>query len=119
MLDFVEEPLDQIAFPIDVLVVWDCLRSRAGRWDHSLGARLGNAGAKAIGVIALVSQELIKRQAAYQILRLEDVIDLACGQNEANGIAERIDACTDLGTQAATRTPDRLTFAPPFAPAAC
>src|SRR6266852_2330818 len=44
---------------------------------------------------------------------------LACGQDEANGIAERIHAGTDLRAQAAARTPDRLIFVAPFAPAAC
>ena len=44
---------------------------------------------------------------------------LACGQDEANGIAERIHAGADLRAQAAARTPDRLIFAAPFAPAAC
>jgi hypothetical protein len=44
---------------------------------------------------------------------------LACGQDEANGIAERIHAGADLCAQAAARTPDRLIFAAPFAPAAC
>jgi hypothetical protein len=44
---------------------------------------------------------------------------LACGQDKANRIAQRVDACADLCAQAAARTPDRLIFAPPFAPAAC
>jgi len=44
---------------------------------------------------------------------------LAARQDEANGIAKRINARTDLGAQAAARTPDRLIVAPPFAPAAC
>jgi hypothetical protein len=47
-------------------------------------------------------------------------VHLACGQDEAEGIAEGIDTNVDLGTQAAARTPDRLLFASPFfAPAAC
>jgi hypothetical protein len=44
---------------------------------------------------------------------------LACGQDKANRIAQRVDACVDLRAQTAARTPDRLIFAPPFAPAAC
>ena len=44
---------------------------------------------------------------------------MASSQNEANGITECIHTCADLRAQAAARTPDRLIFAPPFAPAAC
>ena len=47
-------------------------------------------------------------------------MQLACGQDEADWIAEGIHTYVDLRTQAAARTPDRLIFAPPFfAPAAC
>src|SRR3974390_1748289 len=119
MLDFIEEPLDQVALLVDVLVVWDGLRSRAGRRDYRLAPSLSNAGTKAIGVEPSIGQQLVERQTADQILGLEDVVRLAWGQNEANGITQRVHARADLRAQAAARTPDRLIFAPPFAPAAC
>ena len=62
---------------------------------------------------------MFKRHAADEVLGLENVVHLAAGQDEADGIAKCIDTDTDLGAQAAARTPDRLIFAPPFAPAAC
>jgi hypothetical protein len=62
---------------------------------------------------------MFERNATDQVLGLEDVVHLAARQDEANGIAKRINARTDLGAQAAARTPDRLIVAPPFAPAAC
>jgi len=120
MLDFVEKALNQIAIPIDMLVVRDGFRSGAVGRDHSLGAHLRNAGAKAIGVKALVAQELFERQPADQVLGLGDVARLARREDEAKRIAERVYAGVDLRAQAAARTPDRLIFAPPFAaPAAC
>jgi len=120
MLDLIEEPLDQIALPVDVLVVRDGLRTRADRWDHRFGAHLCDAGAKPVGIIALVGQKVFERNAADQVFSLENVMHLAGGQDEADRIAERIHARTDFGAQAAARTPDRLIFAPPFfAPAAC
>ena len=120
MLDFIEEPLDQIAFAIGVLVIWDGLRSRAARWDHGLRAGFCDSGAEAIGVKALVGEQVLERKAADQVFGLEDVVHLAWGQDEADGIAEGIDPDVYLRTQAAARTPDRLIFAPPFfAPAAC
>jgi hypothetical protein len=111
MLDLVEEALDQIAFPVDVLVVWDGLRPGAGRWNHGFCAGFCDASAKPISVVAFVGQ-MIEGYAADQILDLEDVVHLASCQDEANGIAKRIYARTDLRAQAAARTPDRLSSLP-------
>jgi len=119
MLDLVEEALDQITFLVDVLVIGDGLRSRAGRWNDSLGTDLRDALAKPIGIVAFVGEEMIEGNAADQIFGLEDVVHLAGGEDKANGIAKRINASADLRAQAAARTPDRLILAPPFAPAAC
>jgi hypothetical protein len=69
---------------------------------------------------AHVGEQVFERKAADQALSLADVVDLACGQDEADRIAEGINADVDLRAQAAARTTDRLIFAPPFcAPAAC
>ena len=120
MLDFVDEPLNQIAVPVDVLVIWDSLRSSTARWDHGLRTTFCDSGAKTIGVETLVGQQMIEGQASDQVFSLKDVVHLARSQNETNGIAERVHTRADLRAQAAARTPDRLIFAPPFlAPAAC
>ena len=120
MLDFVDEPLDQITVLVDVLVIRNGLRSGAARWDHGLRTALRDTGAKPIGVKTHISEQVLERETADQIFGLEDVMHLARGQDEADGIAESIHAKVDLRTQAAARTPDRLIFAPPFlAPAAC
>jgi hypothetical protein len=120
MLDFVDEPLDQIAVLIDVLVVRDGLRSRTARWDHGLCTGFCDSGTKVIGVKAHIGEQVRERKPADQVFGLEDIMYLAWGQDEADGIAEGIHAYVDLRTQATARTPDRLIFAPPFfAPAAC
>jgi hypothetical protein len=120
MLDFVDEPLDQIALLVEVFVVGDRLRTRAARWNDSLGADLRDRGTKAIRIEAHVGEQVFEGKAADQAFSLANVVDLACGQDEADGIAEGVDADVDLGAQPAARTPDRLIFAPPFlAPAAC
>jgi hypothetical protein len=120
MLDFVDEPLDQIAILIDVLIVRDGLRSRAARWDHGFRTGFCDSSAEAIGVKAHIGEQILERKPADQVFGLEDVMHLAWGQDESNGVAERIHTDVDLRAQAAARTPDRLIFAPPFfAPAAC
>ena len=120
MLDFIDEPLDQIAFAIGMLVIRDGLRSRTAGWDHGLGTAFCDKGAKAIRVIAHISEQVLERKPIDQVFGLKNVMHLACGQDEADGIAEGIHADVDLRTKAAARTPDRLVLAPPFfAPAAC
>lgn len=114
MLDLVDEPLDQIALLVEELVVGDGLGARAARWNDCLGAELGDASAKAIGIKAHIGEEILEEKTTDQALGLANVVDLACGQNEADGIAEGVDPNVDLGAQAAARTPDRLIFVPPF-----
>ena len=85
-----------------------------------LAAAFCDKSAKAIRVIAHIGEQVLERKTADQVFGLEDVVHLAWGQDEADGIAEGIDTNVYLRTQAAARTPDRLIFAPPFfAPAAC
>jgi hypothetical protein len=50
----------------------------------------------------------------------DEVVDLAAGQEETNGIAQCIDQRMDFGAQSAPRTADRLVFTDFFwAPALC
>ena len=114
MLDFVDEPLNQIAVAVNVLVIGDGLRSNAARWDHGLGTSLCDSAAKAIGIKAHISEQVLKRKTTDQIFGLEDVGYLTGGQNEADGIAEGVHPHVDLRTQAPARTPDCLIFAPLF-----
>jgi len=49
-----------------------------------------------------------------------EVVGLTAGQKEANGIAQRINQCMDLGAQSAARAADCLILAGFFlAPALC
>ena len=120
MLDLVDEPLDQIALLVEVLVIRDGARARAARWNYCLRADFSDRCAKAIGIKAPIGEQVFEGKTADQALSLANVVDLACGQDEAERVAEGIDADVDLGAQAAARTADRLIFAPPFwAPDAC
>jgi hypothetical protein len=96
MLDLVDEPLDQIALLVEVLVVRNGLRARAARWDDGLSADFCDRGAKAIGVKAHIGEQVLEGKTADQALSLAYVVDLACGQDEADWIAEGVDADVDL-----------------------
>src|SRR3972149_3109825 len=119
MLDLVEEPLDQIAVLVNLLVVDDGLRPGAVRRHYGLGPGGSDRVAEAIGVVTLVGEQLLERQPADEILGLSDVVHMTRGEDEAERVAKRIDPRIDLCAQAAARAPDRLIFAAPFAPAAC
>src|SRR5437762_593620 len=73
---------------------------------------LSDAGAKAIGVIALVTQQLVEWEAADQILGLKNVVYLTSGHNEADRVAERIDAgVVELGARPSrARAQQRVRF---------
>jgi hypothetical protein len=120
VLDLVDEAFDQVTLLVEGLVVRNSLRSRAAGRNHGFGAAFCDSGAKPVGIIALVGKHVFAGKAADESLGLANVVDLAWSQDEADGIAESVDADIDLGAQAAARTPDRLIFAPPlWAPAAC
>ena len=60
MLDLVDEPLNQITLPVEVLVVRDSSRAGAVRWDDGVSARVCDGGSKAIGVVALVREQVFE-----------------------------------------------------------
>ena len=96
------------------LVIRDSLRARAVRRDDGLGASVCDGGSKAIGVVALVGEQVFEGKALDQAFCLADIADLACRQDETGGVAESVDGNADLRAQTAARTPDRLIFGAPF-----
>ena len=120
MLDFIDEPLNQITLLVEVLVVRDSLRTGAVRRDNGVSASVCDGGSKAIGVVALVCEQVFEGKTVDQAFCLADIGDLAGREDEADRVAESVDGNADLRAQTAARTPDRLIFGSPFlAPAAC
>ena len=114
MLDFIDEPLDQITLLVQVLVVGDSSRAGAVRRDNGLSASVCDGGSEAIGVVTFVCEQVFEGKTVDQAFCLADIGDLAGGQDEADRVAESIDGNADLRAQTAARTPDRLIFGPPF-----
>ena len=75
--------------------------------------------AERLGVIAFIAKDMFGRQAIDECFGLGEVACLTRCENEAQGIAQRIDNRVDLGGQSAARAADRTSFSPPFLPAAC
>lgn len=75
--------------------------------------------AERLGVIAFIAKDMFGWQAIDERFGLGEVACLTRCENEAQGIAQRIDNRVDLGGQPAARAADRTSFSPPFLPAAC
>ena len=119
MLELVEEPLDQIALPINAPI--DCTMHQAlsGRGNMCLGTAGPDQIEQSIGIIATVGDDVAALEACEQMRRCTQVMSLACGQHEPHGKAFLIDHRIDLGAQSSTRTADGVILALFFPPAAC
>ncbi len=60
------------------------------------------------GVIPLIGDDLLEGQVLEQRLGLGDIVHLPSSQEASHRVAEGVDDCVDLGTQATARAPERL-----------
>ena len=120
MFEAIEESLDEVARLVAVPVDLAWRVPVATRRDDGLSAGGLDDLNQGIAVVALVGDHRLGGDGLEQGSALGDVSDLAAGQDQPDGIAQRIDAGMDLGGQSAPRAADRL-IATVFlgAPAAC
>lgn len=120
MLEFVEEPLDEVALAVEgevALARGDAIG--LGRNDRGDAPRLQGQD-QGVGVIGLVGQEGSRTDSGQQRLGLAKIGGLAGGQRDADRIAQGVDDDVDLGGQSASGAADGLVFAVFFrAPALC
>jgi hypothetical protein len=114
MVVFVDELLDQVTLLLEVLVVRDSSRAGTVRRDDGRGASVCDGGSQAIGVVALVCEQVFEGKTVDQACCLADIGDLAGHEDEADRVAESVDGNADLRAQTAARTPDRLILGSPF-----
>ena len=71
-----------------------------GAWgNHRRHTPLQNVLAKPLGIIPFVSQHILTFITVYQPLGLRDVVLLSSSQDEAQGIAQTIQAYVGLGAE--------------------
>ncbi len=120
MLDYIEEPLDEVALGIEreVAIAFD-LAICFGRNDRLDGARFQVLD-KAVGVITLVGEEGFGLHKSHERFGLCDVVNLPAGEADRQRIAQRGDDHMDFCREPAARAADGL-VATPFlrAPALC
>lgn len=89
-------------------------RLRAGGWDRRLGSHICDGLAQVVVVIGPVGQHGLGPEDFEQGFCSEVVVSLAGGEYEAQRPAQAIAEHVDLGRQPASRTPQHLSFGPPF-----
>ena len=108
LLETVEKSLDEVArlvaMPVDLA---GRIPVTAGRDDGLSAGSLDDLN-QGIAVVALVGDDRLGRDGVDQGGALGDVGRLASGQDQPNGITQRIDTGMDLGGQSAPRAADRL-----------
>ena len=120
VLDYIEEPLDEVALGIEreVAVAFD----RAIRFwrDDGLDRAHLQAFDETVGVIAFVREEGLRLRLGGEGFGLIDVVDLPAGEAERQRIAQGVDDHMDFGGQPTARAPYGLVEAPFLrAPALC
>lgn len=99
MFDLAEEALDQIAVFVDRGVEASPTCGCGASRNDGFCAGGGYSIHSPLPIIAFVCQNMTGFQAVKQRFDLRDVVALAAGQDEANGVAERIGGGMDLGAQ--------------------
>jgi len=120
LFETIEESLDEISRLVAMPVDFAWRIPVAARWDDGLSTGSLDDFNQGIAVVTLVGDDRLGRDGVDQGGALGDVGHLASGQDQPNGITQRIDTGMDLGGQPAPRAADRL-IATVFlgAPAAC
>lgn len=94
----IEESLDQIACLVPVPVDVTLLITIAARRNDGLRAGRFDGCDQGVAVVALVRDDCFGGDGVDERRSLRDIGDLPAGQDQAQRIAQRIDAGVNLGT---------------------
>ena len=119
MFELIEEALDEITFAIErEIAVALGLPVGFGRNDGSDSAVVEGRD-EGIGIVGLVGNQSLWLGVVDQWLGASEIVSLAWGEHQLDGVAQRIDERVDLGGQSAARSADRLRTVFFRAPAEC
>lgn len=114
-----ETALDDVAAFISLLVVADLLFAVGFAWDDGLDAAVLEKSPDRIGIIAFVGEEFLDaRDETDAFFGHHAIGDIARGEDERPGPANRVHYRMYLAVVAAFRKPDCLKIRPPFPPLA-
>ena len=102
MLDFVEEPLDEISLAVEREITI-ALHLAVGFWrDHWKDCPLIERADQRIGIVSLVADERARVGIFEQRLRASQVMVLPWRQHQVDRIARGVDERVDFGGQSST-----------------
>jgi hypothetical protein len=119
VLEFIEEPLDEVTFAIEREVTrsWGLA---VGLWrDHWSDCPLGQRADQLIRVVGLVGDQGIRVGGVNERLGASQIVSLPGCKHQVDGIAQSIDERVDFGGQSAAGSADRLRAIFFRAPALC
>jgi hypothetical protein len=119
VLEFVEEALDEITLAIQSKIAGQWARAAGVGRNHRSDLSLGEGLDEGVGIVCLVGNERPWIGMLEQRLAAGEIVVLARGENELDGIAESIDECMNFCAQSAATSPDRLRAVFFLAPALC
>jgi hypothetical protein len=109
LLDLVEEPLDQVASPVEIRAEADRVIAIASRWDVCPNALLGSKGSDPVRVIAAVGEEHCSRlQAREEPACKPIVVSFPGRERQPERQAVAVDHRMNLAGESASRSPHGL-----------
>lgn len=117
-LDFAEEILHKMTFlvgmPVNVSLAFPCCGRRDNRGHPLFFDSLDDV----VGVVALVSDEVLPLCLFDKSGGFADVVDVSGGKVDMQGVTKSVHKSMDFGGIAAARAANSLNLGPPFPPAA-
>jgi hypothetical protein len=98
VLEFIEEPLDEIALAVEREVTRPWGLAVGLWWDHGSDSPVGQPVDQVVSIVGLVADQSIRVGVLDQRLRAGQIVSLAWCQHQVDGIAQSIDQSVDLGS---------------------
>ena len=108
MFDLVDETLNQMAFFVEMPIVFPALLAIPARRDDGLCFFVNDHLDEIVSIVRAISNYAIKVVIGDQCICLRDVVSLTAGQKKPHWIAQSIDTHVDLGAESPSAAPKGL-----------
>jgi hypothetical protein len=108
MLNLIDETLHQMPFFVPMFVVLTLLLAMSSWWDDRFSPLCGNKLQNLVGIIRFVGQHSVIVVAIHQGFSLGRIMRLTWGQNEAQWVAQGINADMDFRAEPTTTATQSL-----------
>lgn len=113
-LDVIDKALNQMAFFVQMRIVWTWHGAIFACGNHGNGTTGTNQGQKGVGIIAGIGNHILGAASCQQSWRLRTIMALTRREDKVQWQAQRIDDDMDLCAEAPTAATKRLGLLSPF-----